>query len=262
MGPPPGAAPPASTSFAPQVMGPPPGAPGFAPQVMGAPTAAPSQPNATPLATPRAALPFEPALPFAQQGAQPPFPAAASSDPALPPPPAPPAMGAPMAAPPGERATQDAGLAASPWNRGNAGLDRDLLPSAMLAPPPEPAPMSKRPGHAGAPAPDAPSRAPWIIVGVLVLVAIGGGVVALQVRARRAADGPIAVPANGATASDDAPAETASPTAQPTASARPVPVARPVARPKAGSDDPYADVPVVPSKPKPAAPHRVFGTEN
>jgi hypothetical protein len=288
MGPPAGAGP---ASFAPQVMGPPQAGfapppptsqPGFVPQVMGVPQggfgaqglapppadpaasgggATPGQHNATPLVTPRAALPFDPALPFVQQAAQPA--PTAPSDPAMAMPP-PPAMGAPMGPPPGAdgAGTADPGLAASPWNRGNTGLDRDLLPSAMLAPSPEPAPASKRPLHAAARVPDAPSRAPWIIVGVLVIVAVAGGIVALQIRARRAAEGPIAVPAGGATATDDTPADTAAATAQPTASARPAPVVRPV-RPRAASDDPYADVPVAPSKPKPAtAPHRVFGTEN
>jgi hypothetical protein len=160
-------------------------------------------------------------------------------------------------------------LASSPWNRGNqASFNRDLLPSAMASPASEPAPPSKRPTQAPAQATNEPSRAPWIIVGVLVLVAIAGGVLAFQIHARKSADGQIAVPAGGVpSATEDTPADSA-PAVSATSAPRPAaPVVRPY-KPKAASDDPYDDVPV--SRPKRAAPspapatapHRVFGTEN
>jgi hypothetical protein len=160
-------------------------------------------------------------------------------------------------------------LAASPWNRANQpSFNRDLLPSAMASPASEPAPASKRPTQTPAAATNEPSRAPWIIVGVLVLVAIAGGVLAFQIHARKSADGQIAVPAGGIpSATDDAPADSAAPAVSATTAApRPPPVVRPF-KPKAASDDPYDDVPVSrprkPAAPAPAtAPHRVFGTEN
>jgi hypothetical protein len=205
--------------------------------------------------------------------------------------PAPPAMAAPIAMaasptlgiedPAGTRCSPlgapegsvDIGLAASPWNRGNhPSFNRDLLPSAMVAPASEPLPPEKKP--AKAPEPPAhgeePSRAPWIIVGVLVLVAIAGGVLAFQVHARRTADGQIAVPV-GATATEDTPADMA-PTASVSAAAKRAPaVVRPF-KPKPTVDDPYDDVPVTPTKSRrpaaaspaapPTAPHRVFGSED
>jgi len=179
-------------------------------------------------------------------------------------------MGAPMGAAPAAPPTDD-GLAASPWNTANnPGFNRDLLPSAMVAPAPEP-PPSKRPDKHPEPAAEAPSRTPWIIVGVLVLVAVAGGVAVLQIRGRHGKDGQIAVPAGATTADDDTPADTEAPTAT-TATAKPkaAPVVHPVYRPKpVNNEDPYAD-PYGPSRSRPAspaptptvAPHRIFGTEN
>ncbi len=175
-------------------------------------------------------------------------------------------MGVSMgAAPPAPAAAEVDGLAASPWNTGNnAGFNRDLLPSAMLAPAPEPLPAAKqaRPG----PAAEAPSRTPWIVVGVLVLVAVAGGVAVFLIRAHQGKDGQIAVPAGGATV-DDTPSDTAAPTATATATATAVaPVVRPVVRPRPVVDDPYADPYGGGRRPAPApaptAPHRLFGTEN
>ncbi len=184
-----------------------------------------------------------------------------------------------MGAPPVAAApAADDGLAASPWNTANnPGFNRDLLPSAMLAPPPEPpSSVKKAPAQAKPVAGEEPSRAPWIIVGVLVLVAIAGGVAVFQIRAHQGKDGQIAIPAGGATATaDDTPAEPA-PTAT-TSAVRAAPIVRPVFRPRpAVADDPYSDVPVRPSNPgrtaspaspspttpPTAAPHRIFGTEN
>jgi hypothetical protein len=94
-----------------------------------------------------------------------------------------------------------------------------------------------------------PSRAPWIIVGVLVVVAIAGGVAAFQIRAHRAADGQIAVPAGGATAVDDNNTPTESAASASATAARRAPPPRPVKQ--RNPDDPYDDVPVVPRSPRP-----------
>ena len=113
-----------------------------------------------------------------------------------------------------------------------------------------------------------PSRAPWIIVGVLALVAVAGAILVVQLARRDRSSGQIAIPASVGSI-DDAPVDTA-PTTTASASAAPV-VRRPV-RPKSYLDDPYADT-HVPARPKAtaapppaptttAAPHRLFGTEN
>ncbi len=170
---------------------------------------------------------------------------------------------------------EDNGLAASPWNTGNmAGFNRDLLPSAMVAPAPEPPPVSRR--AAAAPVAEEPSRAPWIIVGVLVVVAIASGVAVFQIRGRQGKDGQIAVPAGAGTATDDTPADSApvasASAGSPSGAPRVAAPVRPVVKPKAYVDDPYGDAPATP-KPHPAqtatpagvpgsAPHRLFGSEN
>jgi hypothetical protein len=114
----------------------------------------------------------------------------------------------------------------------------------MLVPAAEPAPMSKKPQARPEPAADAPSRTPWIIVGVLVLVAIAGGVAVFQIRAHHGKDGQIAVPTNGAAPADDTPADTAEPSATATAKATAAPtVVHPVQKPKPApaQHDPYSD---------------------
>jgi hypothetical protein len=151
---------------------------------------------------------------------------------------------------------------------------------------PEAAPASKKPAAHPVPAPDAPSRTPWIIVGVLVLVALAGGVAVYQIRARQGGGGQIAVPAGGVTAGPDEPAATdttaPAPSVSATAGAHTAPVVRPVYRPRPPTtpngpapnyDDPYGD-PGGRSRPAPgggqapsptppptAAPHRIFGTD-
>jgi hypothetical protein len=264
----------AATPFAPQRMG---GAPpGFAPQVMGTapPGAAPGgfAPQAMAAATPFApqvmgGAPggFAPQA-MAPQAAPAPAPSLSQPVPSQPPPgeavPAPPAMEAPPAAP-----AEDGGLAASPWNTGNiAGFNRDLLPSAMAAPEPERAPASMKASARPKLAPEEPSRTPWIIVGVLVLVAIAGGVAVFQIRGRHGADGPIAVQVRAG--AGDAPEDTA-PTATASASATVAPIVRPVVKPRTFLDDPYGDLPPTPGRPRATAapsatqaPHRLFGTEN
>ena len=255
-------------SFAPQVMGTSPGS--FAPQVMGAvapapmapvPPMAPASPAGDPSAAGFAPYPGAPVVAPPQMGAP------------LEPPPSPAASGAALGA---AAPADDPGLAASPWNTGNmAGFNRDLLPSAMVAPPPE-APLVARRGAAAALA-EEPSRAPWIIVGVLVLVAIAGGVAVFQIRGSQGKDGQIAVPAGGSTATtDDTPADSAPAASASAGSAggptRAVAPVRPVAKPKAFVDDPYGDAPPS-ARPRPAptatpagspgsAPHRLFGSEN
>ena len=126
-----------------------------------------------------------------------------------------------------------------------------------------------------APVPEGPSRAPWIIVGVLVVVAIAGGVAVFQIRGRQGKDGQIEVPAGAGTA-EDTPADSAPVASASAGSANGAPrvlaPVRPVAKPKAFLDDPYGDTPANP-KPRPAptatpagvpgsAPHRLFGSEN
>jgi hypothetical protein len=184
-----------------------------------------------------------------------------------------PAMGAAMGAAP----SADDELAASPWNRANnPGLNRDLLPSAMITSAPEPSPPSKK---AAKPlAPEEPSRAPWIIVGLLVVVAaIAGGVAVFLIKGKQGPGGPIAVPAGAQTSTtDDGPADTSAPTVAATASAAPKPTqhyrpaAPPTVKAKPLADDPYADVPssggrgrsATPSSSPTAAKGRVFGVDN
>lgn len=132
----------------------------------------------------------------------------------------------------------------------------------MLAPAP---PRDEAPKPAARPEPPAtPSRAPWIIVGVLAVVAIAGVILVVKLASKDRGTGQIAIPM-GATSADDAPADTAPTT---TASATAAPVHHRPVKPKTYLDDPYADTPT-PSRPKPtaaptatAAPHRLFGTEN
>jgi hypothetical protein len=172
----------------------------------------------------------------------------------------PPAMSAsPIASPEADE------LAASPWNTANnLSFNRALLPSAMVAA--EPLPEAKKPSRELAP--EVPSRMPWIIVGLLVLVAIASGVAVFLIRGKHGGDGQIAVPAGGSTTLPDEPtAETAAPTTTVSAAApRPVPTYRPppVVKPKPvvpsnNDDDPYGGTTRKPSGP---APHRIFGTEN
>jgi hypothetical protein len=138
---------------------------------------------------------------------------------------------------------------------------------------PEPPPATKA---AAKPEPIAeePSRAPWIIVGVLVLVAVAGGITVWKIRAGRGADGQIVVPGGGTAQADDTPTDTAAPTGTASTSAAPVHHAAPKA--KTYLDDPYSDAPANPQPSRPrataaptqapaaptAAPHRLFGTEN
>jgi hypothetical protein len=194
-------------------------------------------------------------------------------------PPGAPAPAAPAGAPSEPGAAPAAGsgspgaaddLAASPWNTANnlGGLNRDLLPSAMVSV--EREPPAKAAARAEALA-ETPSRAPWIIVGVLAVIAIAGGIVTVVMLKRPGSNGQIAIPA-GAGAVDDTPADTA-PSASASAAPTAAPVVHPVVRPKSYLDDPYGDTPASPrsrgaptSGPAPAQPtanpHRVFGTEN
>jgi hypothetical protein len=188
------------------------------------------------------------------------------------------AASTPLAAPDGSalvsHAPTDDEIAASPWNKvNNPGFNRELLPSAMAVAP-EPPPVAKA---AAKPEPvaEGPSRAPWIIAGVLVLVAAAGGVAVWKIRAGRGSDGQIVVPGGGTAQADDTPADSAAPAASSSASAGPV--HRYAPKPKTYLDDPYADTPsgTQPSRPKAtsapaqapttaptAAPHRLFGSEN
>jgi hypothetical protein len=259
---------------------PPAAAPGFAPQVMGTPpAAAPSSPG-----TPFLSMTGQPVAPPAMAGslgapapsynaapAEPvsPFAALATSAAAMAPA-APSASGDALVA----HAPTDAEIAASPWNKANnPGFNRELLPSAMAIAP-EPPPAAKAAAKPE-PAVEEPSRAPWIIVGVLVLVAIAGGVTVWKIRAGRGADGQIVVPGGGTGVVDDGPADTAAPSSTASASAAPVHHAAP--KPKTYLDDPYSDTPSNPQPVRPkatttaapapaptptAAPHRLFGTEN
>ena len=264
---------PSGTPFAPQAMAPAPGGYPPAPSAPGqpalpfAPAPAPSSP---------AAGSYPPAPGTAASG----LPFAAPAAPAAPPTPSAPtapavpdasvASGAApeaAAAPPPAAAEDDAGLAASPWNTsGGLGLNRDLLPSAMLAPAPPREAATGRPAARPEPVAETPSRAPWIVVGVLAVVAVVGAILVVQLAKKDRGSGQIAIPA-GASSIEDAPVDTA-PTMTATATAAPV-VRQPV-KPKTYLDDPYADVPVRPkghaapsSAPTPtAAPHRLFGTEN
>jgi hypothetical protein len=302
---------PPSGSFAPQVMGPPSGS--FAPQVMGPPpvTVAPShpeepKPSAAPASTPEPVPPAPISSPFEPTGGDAALVAAfAGEAPPAEAGPAPPAMLAPMGEspaaangeavatpaapglvdPPAEKAAPSADdeLAASPWNRANnPGLNRDLLPSAMVAAAPEPPAASKK--AARAPVHEVPSRTPWVIVGLLVVVAIAGGVAVFMIQGQRGSGsgGPIAVPAGRQTSNnDDTPAATAAPsvTATATATATAVVAPRPLStyRPggplpfkggagKAPSDDPYSDTPSRGKSPAPgatstAAKGRIFGSD-
>jgi hypothetical protein len=133
--------------------------------------------------------------------------------------------------------------------------------------PPEAKPNAKK----AEPAADEPSRTPWIIVGILVLVAAGAGVAVWQITKSRSRDGQIAVPAGGVATTDD----TSEPAPTTSASASAAPVYRPPPKPKSFLDDPYADIPT-PATPKKApssaptsapaptatAKNRLFGTEN
>jgi hypothetical protein len=185
-------------------------------------------------------------------------------------------MGASMGAAPAPAGDD---LAASIWTTANnPSFNRDLLPSAMVAPAPEPPPVSKKAPARVEPAAEEASRTPWIIVGVLVLVAIGSGVAVWQIRGHRGKDGQIEVPAGGLGASDDGTADVAPTASAPTpvtaTAPKPVPTFRPIVRPKAANpDDPYSEVPNnVPrhnpspppggASPPSPAPHRVFGTDN
>ncbi len=201
-------------------------------------------------------LPFTASLGAVAAGGPPPAavvvpsappPAATTSEPPLPPAPA---MAGVVIAPPAGP-VDDLGPAASPWNKANsADLDRTMLPSAMAASSThEEAPVSQKKAQRAAPVAAGPSRTPWIVVGLLLVVAVGGGVAAYQLRAKRGADGQIAVPSNGSTApADEATAEPTA-TATATAAAKPPPVVHPV-KPK--DDDPYSDLPVTRPKPRPA----------
>jgi hypothetical protein len=217
-------------------------------------------PPTTPPAGPAApsGLPFAPVAP------------AAPAAPAPSSPPAAPQAAAPTAPAPAADDGDDE-LAASPWNTSSnlglspIGLNRDLLPSAMAGAPPPPE-ATKGAGRPEAPA-EGPSRAPWIIVGVLAVVAIAGAIVAVQVSKRHGAGGQIAIPV-GSGAVDDTPAEAS---ASASSSATAAPAYRPAPKPKTYLDDPYADpqparprpggqAPAPASTPAPAK-NRLFGTE-
>lgn len=269
---------PAQPSFAPQVMGSPP-ARAFAPQVMG-------QAPVTPFA-PQAMAPAPQAPAFAPQ--------VMGTAPVSPAPYAPPAAMPPAAAAPSHEAfapgapaggaqvepEDDGGLAASPWNTANSpSFNRDLLPSAMLAPAPTPEPTAKPTGRAGAVDAGA-SRGPWIIVGALVLIALAGAIAVVKFSRRTTSSGVIVV-----TAAPGVPEEPTadSATAATSSSATPSSVQRPLPpRPRLPPDDPRLDgyrkprpagitppspmpasppVSPPPATPPQAAPRRLFGVEN
>ena len=173
--------------------------------------------------------PVGPALPFGNAGG-----GGYAAPPAAPPPPT------------GGHEIQDEetnGLASSPWNSTmSGGFNRDLLPSAMAGAPPPAAPVAK-------PAPAAPaagpSRGPWIIVGLLIVIAAGGAAAVYKLSSGKGSDGQIAIPAGGSAGADDAPPEaSAAATASATAAK---PVYKAPVKPKSGFDDPYGDLPTKPA---------------
>lgn len=150
-----------------------------------------------------------------------------------------------------------------------SGLNRDLLPSAMVAGPPRSEPEAQVAAKP-VPAVETPSRTPWIIVGVLVVVAIIGGGVTIQMARRSRGSGQIAIPVTAGTV-EDTPTETVTTSSAPSATA---PVVRHAPRPKTYLEDPYADptptprskapapAPAPPPTQPTALPRRLFGTDD